>query len=262
MYDSWHIYNPLNEFKRLGIPDSNWRISLINVRYELCPTYPKLLIVPKDISDDDLSSGSSFRSKNRMPTLVWINQMNKCTISRCSQPLVGLGQNRNTNDEKLIEAIQLASTYSNDLQINNMNSVPSANLTNNIKPLLIIDCRPLLNATANQAAEDACDDEAHWLKNLDASGYFSNLLKILRACIRIVHSISYEDRSVVIHCSDGWDRTSQVTSISMMLLDPYYRTLHGFIVLIEKEWLSFGHKFSDRLGWRNGYKDDERSVSK
>lgn len=28
--------------------------------------------------------------------------------------------------------------------------------------------------------EDACADEAHWLKNLDASGWFHYLLKILR----------------------------------------------------------------------------------
>lgn len=45
---------------------------------------------------------------------------------------------------------------------------------------------------------------------------------------------------------EGWDVTAQLTSITQICLDPYYRTIDGFRVLIEKEWLAFGHRFSHR----------------
>lgn len=39
-----------------------------------------------------------------------------------------------------------------------------------------------------------------------------------------------EGISVLVHCSDGWDRTAQVCSVACVLLDPYYRTLKGLMV--------------------------------
>jgi hypothetical protein len=48
---------------------------------------------------------------------------------------------------------------------------------------------------------------------------------------------------VTLHCSDGWDRTAQLSSLAQIFLDPYFRTTTGLQILIEKEWLSFGTAF-------------------
>ena len=56
---------------------------------------------------------------------------------------------------------------------------------------------------------------------------------------------------MLIHCSDGWDRTTQLSSLAQLILDPFYRTLRGFEILVEKEWISFGHQFATRCGRSN-----------
>ncbi|KAK2498413.1 hypothetical protein MC885_009525 [Smutsia gigantea] len=71
-------------------------------------------------------------------------------------------------------------------------------------------------------------------------------------------AVSEEGASVLVHCSDGWDRTAQVCSVASLLLDPHYRGLKGFMVLIEKDWISFGHKFNHRYGNLDG---DPKEIS-
>ena len=65
--------------------------------------------------------------------------------------------------------------------------------------------------------------------------------------------------SVLVHCSDGWDRTSQLCALAQLIVDPYYRTLKGFSVLIEKDFISFGHKFAKRSGRRTKRKESQES---
>jgi len=63
---------------------------------------------------------------------------------------------------------------------------------------------------------------------------------------------------VLVHCSDGWDRTAQNCALAEILLDPYYRTIEGLEVLIEREWISFGYKFGQRTG-HDGKETNEQS---
>lgn len=52
-----------------------------------------------------------------------------------------------------------------------------------------------------------------------------------RLCILVcLQAVAEEGVSVLVHCSDGWDRTAQVCSVACVLLDPYYRTLRGLMV--------------------------------
>ena len=67
---------------------------------------------------------------------------------------------------------------------------------------------------------------------------------LLAGAVRIADKIESGKTSVVVHCSDGWDRTAHLTALAMLMLDSYYRTIKGFEILIEKEWISFGHRFA------------------
>jgi len=87
-----------------------------------------------------------------------------------------------------------------------------------------------------------------WYGLLEKSGWMQHVHAVLSASARCACILSQEGSSVLVHCSDGWDRTSQIVSLSQIILDPYFRTFKGFRTIVEKEWLDFGHKFNDRTG--------------
>ncbi|RWR83461.1 phosphatidylinositol-3-phosphatase myotubularin-1-like protein isoform X1 [Cinnamomum micranthum f. kanehirae] len=86
------------------------------------------------------------------------------------------------------------------------------------------------------------------VSTLGDSGWLIHVQSVLAGSAWIAARVAMESSSVLVHCSDGWDRTTQLVSLASLLLDPYYRTFKGFQALVEKDWLSFGHPFSDRMG--------------
>lgn len=64
-----------------------------------------------------------------------------------------------------------------------------------------------------------------WLSALESTKWLQHLSLLLKAALLVVHAVDRDHRPVLVHCSDGWDRTPQIVALSKLLLDPYYRTV-------------------------------------
>ncbi|SPO31360.1 related to YMR1 - Phosphatidylinositol 3-phosphate phosphatase [Ustilago trichophora] len=319
--DVSRLYDPKSEFARqgLGARSKAWRFTDINSQYAFCPTYPALMAVPSRISDTTLSYAAKYRSKARIPALTYLHWANHASITRSSQPMVGLKNARSIQDEKLIEAIFTSHHFADPESITAkaaadapaVATVYGATTTN-----LIIDARPTTNAMANVAKGAGTENMEYYkgckksylgIENIhvmrdslnkvtdalresepiatfgmrvealgdataadsvtDGSGsvlrlnptpvdpaalrksmWLKHIQSLMEGSMSIVRNVHINSSHVLIHCSDGWDRTSQLAAIAQICLDPYFRTFDGLAVLIEKDWLSFGHKFTDRGG--------------
>ncbi|KAM3611263.1 uncharacterized protein V6R79_015712 [Siganus canaliculatus] len=294
-----------NEVERMGFDTQNaWRISDINSKFRLCPSYPQQLLVPAWITDKELENVAAFRSWKRFPAVVYRHQTTGAVIARCGQPEVSWWGWRNADDEHLVQSIAKAcavdgssrkhlsnGSYTNgsdlpdtDFESSMTNSSEVETLAIQAQKLLILDARSYAAAVANRAKGGGCEcpeyypncevvfmgmanihsirksfqslrslctqmpDPANWLSALESTKWLQHLSLLLKAALLVVNAVDRDHRPVLVHCSDGWDRTPQIVALSKLLLDPYYRTIEGFQVLVETEWLDFGHKFADRCG--------------
>ncbi|XP_062240729.1 myotubularin-related protein 3 isoform X2 [Platichthys flesus] len=292
-----------NEVERMGFDTQNaWRISDINSKFRLCPSYPQQLLVPAWITDKELENVAAFRSWKRFPAVVYRHQSTGAVIARCGQPEVSWWGWRNADDEHLVQSIAKAcavdcssrkhltnGTYTNgsdlpDFESSLTNSSEVETLVVQPHKLLILDARSYAAAVANRAKGGGCEcpeyypncevvfmsmanihsirksfqslrflctqmpDPANWLSALESTKWLQHLSLLLKAALLVVNAVDRDLRPVLVHCSDGWDRTPQIVALSKLLLDPYYRTIEGFQVLVETDWLDFGHKFADRCG--------------
>ena len=237
--------------------------------FAFSPTYPSFLLVPNHITDASLAKAAEYRSKKRLPVAVFRHPTNGAVLCRCSQPMVGLKKNVNAEDVRLLEAYRLR-------------GFPSDSAANDLK-FVILDCRGSVAATGNQAMGKGTEDVTNYtnttlvfggignihtmrsslktlqqvvlpsednggdfIAKLQESGWLNHVRLVLDLAVTAAKHMHVEKSGVLVHCSDGWDRTAQIVSMAQLLMDPYFRTIEGFALLIEKEWVSFGHKFSDR----------------
>lgn len=183
--------------------------------------------------EDEMISRTGSEDKPDEPRIYGAQQHNlivdaRPTVNALAMQAVGLGS-ENMDNYRFATKIYLGIDNIHVMR-DSLNKVIDTLKESDVTPLA-----PNREALAN----------SKWLKHING---------LLDGAGIIARQVALQHSHVLIHCSDGWDRTSQLSALSQLCLDPYYRTIEGFIVLVEKDWLSFGHQFSHRSGYLSSEK--------
>jgi len=265
----------IEELLRCPAPESfketRFRETTVNRDFSLCPSYPKTFYVPKQITDHQLKQIAQFRSKGRIPALCWFDKRfpgRGGSLWRCSQPKVGFGASFSTEDEAYVETIRRGTATGSILIVDCRSAMAAMankargmgtedvsryrgtkmqfeNIANYhaIRSSYLSLCR-LLNKPVTR--EGAADETFN--VDVENTKWLAHIRAILSTAIKTAEAAGLQGQGVIVHCSDGWDRTSQVCALAQVLLDPDCRTREGFVRMVHREWVLFGHKFRDRLG--------------
>lgn len=78
---------------------------------------------------------------------------------------------------------------------------------------------------------------------LDKSCWLLYVSLCLKYADEAATTMRSEMKTVVLQENDGRDMCCVISSLTQLLLDPYFRTISGFESLIQKDWVALGHPF-------------------
>ena len=80
---------------------------------------------------------------------------------------------------------------------------------------------------------------------MEKTNWLHHISLLLKATNTVVNAVDKEERPVVVHCSDGWDRTTQIVALAELMLDPFYRTIE-----VQKATFKIAHKAKVDYTWK------------
>ncbi|KAF6204479.1 hypothetical protein GE061_002820 [Apolygus lucorum] len=255
--DGWTDFVPESEYSKL-IHRDEWRISYVNNEFSICPSYPKVVVVPKSIDDETIVTASRFREGGRFPVFSYRHDGGAALI-RSSQPLTGANNRRSREDERLINAIVTNTGRGYIVDTRSSNAAQAAKARGGGHEIeMHYPQWKRINSNIERHQNwldgltklmEACNDTSlpmdKWLSKLDGSSWLTHVQDVL-TCACTVANLLDDNVSVLVHGGAGTDSTLLVTSLTQVILNPDCRTVRGFQAVIEREWLQGGYPFAQR----------------
>ncbi|XP_051901572.1 myotubularin-related protein 11-like [Pristis pectinata] len=225
-----------------------WRVSLVNERFEVSASLSKYLVVPRKILDLDIKALSALFTAGRIPCWHW---------HHAGSNLLRMGTFQSTSyaqRDGLRKLEELVSGGHSRLVIADLGEeLPSpADIQQAYSRL-----RSLCTCELPGAARDG---DERWLSSLESTRWLEYVRLCLKKATEVAALLWNQRLTVTLQESDDRDLSCLVASLVQLILDPQSRTLPGFQSLVQKEWVSAGHRFSDRFNLLRTTEREESPV--
>eukprot|EP01119_Soliformovum_irregulare_P016348 TRINITY_DN4710_c0_g2_i1.p1 TRINITY_DN4710_c0_g2~~TRINITY_DN4710_c0_g2_i1.p1 ORF type:complete len:1641 (+),score=515.86 TRINITY_DN4710_c0_g2_i1:1885-6807(+) len=260
--NGWNIYDTTLEYTRQGLSWLKWRISKVNTDNQLCSSYPSEIVVPTQHKDELFIKSAKLRTNNRFPIFTWGNSTNKACIFRAGAPIQVSSSQRGDQETKILDLFRsMNPTAGEKLRVIDVGSPQSQSWHEQAFPNCEITYLGIGNESIMQQSRQTLDKMVNTRNAPETvfKTWLDHIKSIIEGARSVVFYISRGESVLVQESADG-DAAYQVISLAEMMLDPYFRTLEGFQVLIQMEWIDFGYPFASRLG-HLGKKSETEIIS-
>lgn len=202
---------------------------------------PQHFVVPKSLTDSEyFKLCESFRCKR---AAIWVWSLGGASLVRMADLLPDLLKETHThpNESLMFENIRKCSLQKTAPRYLELTKVlPSLQDVQVSYIKLRALCAPVSD-------RELTEQDEKFLSSLDKTCWLLYVSLCLKTANEAAGYLKSGD-SVVLQENDGRDMCGLISSLVQMFLDPFYRTITGLQVLIQKEWVALGHPFSDRMG--------------
>jgi len=225
-----------------------WRVCVINEQYQLSSSLSRGFVVPRSLSDNQILKASKHFMGNRPPVWCW-GHSNNCVIVRMAalQPFI-----TDTKQESImLEHVRKSHPNLREPLILELDkSMPALpEIQTSWSKFRDTCCSPTDNI------QKFWEQDTKFLSLLNNSRWPHHVMFCLRIANRVVEAICYHQVSVVLQENESRDLSAVISSLSQLMMDPYFRTINGFQSLVQKEWITLGHPFTKRFGRITEFED-------
>lgn len=240
------MYNTKNDWARelIRCGTSNWQVIsaesepiLQHARHSSRYTLPPHFVIPKACEVEMFLNWTLAFCDSR--AVFWVYGYGNASLVRLAE----LKPN-NQQDTKIENTMLEVVRASNDQK-----KLHLLQLTDRLPSILDVHkaYEKLRRLCAPESPQHFSVEDSKFLILLEKSNWLFYVSLCLRYSCEAAEKLR-EGSSCVLQDTNGRDLCCVVSSLTQMILDPFYRTIDGFQSLIQKEWVALEHPFQRRLG--------------